>query len=108
MYILSSVIIVVRGFLDQDSYTVREEVGVVEVCVVLDGFIEREVVISLFTVDGTAIGNRKSISHTKHTLRLQTVRNDNAINGEYASSKLFFELIPLSHLCLLQTCNCVQ
>ena len=53
------IIIVARAFLDQDSYTVSEKVGVVEGCVVLDGFIEREVVINLFTVDGTARGNRE-------------------------------------------------
>ena len=33
-----------------------EVVGTLEVCVVLDGFIDREVTVNLFTIDGTAIG----------------------------------------------------
>ena len=33
-----------------------EVVGTLKVCVVLDGFIDREVTVSLSTVDGTAIG----------------------------------------------------
>ena len=44
------------AFLDEDKYTVSEVVGALEVCVVLDGFIDREVTVNIFTVDGTAIG----------------------------------------------------
>ena len=44
------------AFLDEDGYTVSEVVGTLEVCVVLDGFIDREVTVNLSTVDGTAIG----------------------------------------------------
>ena len=50
------IIIVVTAFLDEDGYTVSEVVGALEVCVVLDGFIDREVTINLSTVDETAIG----------------------------------------------------
>ena len=33
-----------------------EIVGTLEKCVVLEGFIDREVTVNFFTVDGTAIG----------------------------------------------------
>ena len=33
-----------------------EVVGTLEVCIVLDGFIDREVTVNLSTIDGTAIG----------------------------------------------------
>ena len=33
-----------------------EVVGTLEVCIVLDGFIDREVTVNLSTVNGTAIG----------------------------------------------------
>ena len=33
-----------------------EIIGTLEVCVVLDGFIDREVTVNLSTVNGTAIG----------------------------------------------------
>ena len=33
-----------------------EAVGILEGCVVLDGFIDREVTVNLSSVDGTAIG----------------------------------------------------
>ena len=38
-----------------------EDSGFVEVCVILEGFIEREVVIPVFTVDKSATGNTKII-----------------------------------------------
>ena len=50
------IIIVVTAFLDEDGYTVSETDGALEVCVVLDGFIDREVTVNLSTVDETAIG----------------------------------------------------
>ena len=50
------IFIVVTAFLDEDGYTVSEIVGALEVCVVLDGFIDREVTVNLSTVDETAIG----------------------------------------------------
>ena len=50
------IITVVTAFLDEDGYTVSEADGALEVCVILDGFIDREVTIILSTVDGTAIG----------------------------------------------------
>ena len=50
------IFIVVTSFLDEDGYTVSEIVGTLEVCVVLDGFIDREVTVNLSTVDETAIG----------------------------------------------------
>ena len=46
----------VTAFLDKYEYTVSEVVGTLEVCVILDGFINREVIVNLSTVDGTAIG----------------------------------------------------
>ena len=46
----------VTAFLDKDEYTVSEVEGTIEVCVILDGFIDREVTVNLSTVDGTAIG----------------------------------------------------
>ena len=50
------IFIVVTAFLDEDEYTVSEADGALEVCVVLDGFIDREVTVNLSTVDETAIG----------------------------------------------------
>ena len=50
------IIIVVTAFLDEDGYTVSEADGALEVCVILNGFIDREVTINLSTVDETAIG----------------------------------------------------
>ena len=50
------IFIVVTAFLDEDGYTASEIVGNLEVCVVLDGFIDREITVNLSTVDGTAIG----------------------------------------------------
>ena len=50
------IFIVVTAFLDEDGYTVSEVDGALEVCVVLDGFIDREVTVNLSTVNGTAIG----------------------------------------------------
>ena len=44
------------AFLGEDQYTVSEVVGTLEVCIVLDGFIDREVTVNLSTIDGTAIG----------------------------------------------------
>ena len=38
-----------------------EAVGILEGCVVLDGFIDREVTVNLYTVDRTAIGIASSI-----------------------------------------------
>ena len=46
----------VSASLDKISYAVNEEDGSTEACVVLDGLIQREVVIQLFTLDNTAIG----------------------------------------------------
>jgi len=42
--------------LDEASYNVSEEDGFVSGCVVLKGFIERNVVVNLFTEDDTATG----------------------------------------------------
>ena len=50
------IFIVVTAFFDQDEYTVCEVAGALEKCVVLQGFIDREVTVNFFTVDGTAIG----------------------------------------------------
>ena len=50
------IFVVVTVFLDEDGYTASEIVGYLEICVVLDGFIDREVTVKLSTVDGTAIG----------------------------------------------------
>ena len=50
------IFIVVTAFLDEDGYTASEIVGTLEICIVLDGFIDREVTVNLSTVDGTAIG----------------------------------------------------
>ena len=46
----------VAAFLDKNEYTVSEVVGTLEVCVVLGGFIDREVALNLSTEDGTAKG----------------------------------------------------
>ena len=56
MYFYHKIFIVVTAFLDEDEYTVSEADGALEVCVVLDGFIDREVTVNLSTVDETAIG----------------------------------------------------
>ena len=40
----------------QTVYSVNESVGFVEVCVVLSGVLERNVTVSLFTVDISAVG----------------------------------------------------
>lgn len=40
----------------QDTYTIIEGDGEVEVCVVLDGVINRDVAVELSTQDGTAGG----------------------------------------------------
>ncbi len=42
--------------LEQSSYSVSEETGFIEVCVVLEGIIERNVGMELTTDDGTATG----------------------------------------------------
>ena len=51
---LISVSLVVNASLNEVSYTVNEEEGFGEGCVVLDGLIQRDVVIQLSTVDATA------------------------------------------------------
>ena len=48
---------VVNASLTEVSYIVNEEDGLIEGCVVLDGLIQREVVIQLFSLDNTAIGS---------------------------------------------------
>ena len=49
--------LVVNASMNELSYIVNEDDGFVEACVVLEGLIQREVVIQLFTLDDTAIGN---------------------------------------------------
>ena len=49
--------LVVTASVNELSYIVNEDDGFIEACVVLDGLIQREVVIQLFTLDDTAIGN---------------------------------------------------
>ena len=46
--------LVVNASLNEVSYIVNEEEGFIEGCVVLDGLIQREVVIQLSTLDSTA------------------------------------------------------
>ena len=41
---------------DEESYSVNERDGFIEQCVVLDGQIQREVVVYLSTLDGSAKG----------------------------------------------------
>ena len=47
--------LVVNASLNEVSYIVNEEEGYIEGCVVLDGLIQRDVVIQLSTLDSTAI-----------------------------------------------------
>ena len=42
---------------DDSNYVAQEGDGSVEVCIVLDGLIQREVVVELSTFNGLAIGN---------------------------------------------------
>ena len=53
---LISMSIVVNASLNELSYIVNEKDGFIEGCVVLDGFIQREVIIQLSTLDSTATG----------------------------------------------------
>ena len=46
--------LVVNASLNEVSYIVNEEEGFIEGCVVLDGLIQRDVVIQLSTLDSTA------------------------------------------------------
>ena len=46
--------LVVNASLNEVSYIVNEEEGFIEACVVLDGLIQRDVVIQLSTLDSTA------------------------------------------------------
>ena len=48
--------LVVNASLNEVSNIVNEEEGYIEGCVVLDGLIQREVVIQLSTLDSTATG----------------------------------------------------
>ena len=48
--------LVVNASLNEVSYIVNEEEGFIEGCVVLDGLIQRDVVIQLYTFDSTATG----------------------------------------------------
>ena len=54
---LISMSLVVNASLNEVSYIVNEEEGLIEGCVVLDGLIQREVVIQLSTLDSTATGS---------------------------------------------------
>ena len=49
--------LVVNASVNKLGYIVNEDDGFIAACVVLDGLIQREVVIQLFTLDDTAIGN---------------------------------------------------
>lgn len=51
----------VQAFLQETNFTVSEDsqAGIPVVCVALQGMIERDVVINLFTEDDTATGNCK-------------------------------------------------
>lgn len=42
----------------RESYEVAEEDGTVEVCVQLSGTTEKDIVVNIFTEDGTALGKR--------------------------------------------------
>ena len=53
-----------RAAIQDMSYSVEEDELSLEVCVVLEGFIERDVTIDFLTNDGTATGR-----YYKHTLR---------------------------------------
>ena len=46
--------LVVNASLSETTYLVNEEEGFIEVCVVLDGLIEREVVLQVMTIEGSA------------------------------------------------------
>ena len=54
--------LVVEARLDQLNYTVSEDDGIIEVCVVLNGMIHRSVEFELSTEDNTAIGNKSNLS----------------------------------------------
>ena len=52
--------LVVEARLDQLKYTVREDDGIIEGCVVLNGMIQRSVEFELSTEDNTAIRNKSN------------------------------------------------
>ena len=51
--------VVIIGF-EQEMYTAEEMVGFVDVCAVLTGLIERQVNVTLMTMEDTAQGKYKS------------------------------------------------
>ena len=48
--------LVVNISFEEARYNVNEEDGFIEGCVVLSGLIQREIMVDLFTFDGSAIG----------------------------------------------------
>ena len=52
----SNFVIALLAFVEQPSYTVEEEVGSIEVCVVLEGMLEAEIVVNFFTINESATG----------------------------------------------------
>ena len=45
--------------LSETNYTIDEATGFIEVCVVLDGIIERNIKVQLSTLNGSASGNHQ-------------------------------------------------
>ncbi len=56
----------------QSIYSLSEGSGVVSVCVVLDGIIERNVQVELSTIDETATGISRHISLTSFSSHLSS------------------------------------
>ena len=58
--------------MDQLNYTVREDDGIIEGCVVLDGMIQRSVEFELSTEDNSAIGNKYILLFLNYYLSFNT------------------------------------
>ena len=76
---------------DEESYSVNERDGFIEQCVVLDGQIQREVVVYLSTLDGSAKGMIVLIQHASHYLWC-LLQSQKIMNLQVSQSLLF--LIP--------------
>ncbi len=54
--IMLTLFVAILAFIEQPRYTVEEDAGTVEVCVVLEGLLETEVILNFITQDDSATG----------------------------------------------------
>lgn len=57
MVISINLFVAVNLFLEEDSYTVSEAEGFIEICAVLEGMIARSIMVNITTMDDTASCN---------------------------------------------------